>query len=335
MTLVVTGATGFIGRALLPALAARGYRVRACRRRQSHGSEAPSGVEWRECDLLRPETLPGALEGARGAYFLVHSMGDGGGDFRALERRSASNFAEAAARSGLERIVYLGGVAPRASASPHLASRLEVGELLRGGAVPALELRASMVIGNGSASWQIVRDLALRLPVMVLPAWLRSRTRPVALEDVIVALVAAAELPLPRSAWFDLPGPEVLSGQQILQRISALRGRRPPALEVPLLTPRLSALWLKLVTRTDFALARELVVGLTEDLLPEDERFWELCGHTQLVPFDEAASRALSTEPPPSGLVERIGRLEEALVGLLGSRPNRPASAPRRGRPRS
>ncbi len=176
-----------------------------------------------------------------------------------------------------------------------------------------------MVIGNGSASWQIVRDLALRLPGMLLPTWLKSRTRPVALSDVIAALVAAAELPLLSSEWFDLPGPEILSGRQILERIAALRGRRILALEVPLLTPQLSALWLKLVTRTDFTLARELVLGLRQDLLPKDERFWQLIGHPQLMPFDEAARRALANEPRQPGVAEQVARLEEKLVDLTAA----------------
>jgi uncharacterized protein YbjT (DUF2867 family) len=159
-----------------------------------------------------------------------------------------------------------------------------------------------MVIGNGSASWQIVRDLAMRLPAMVLPRWLKSRTRPVALDDVVAALIAAAELPLETSAWFDIPGPEIMSGRQILERIAALRGRRILAVEVPMLTPQLSALWLRLVTRTDFALARELVLGLGEDLLPANERFWNLIGHTQLVSFDDAARRALASESRDAGV---------------------------------
>ena len=165
---------------------------------------------------------------------------------------------------------------------------------MRSGPVQAVELRASMVIGTGSASWQIVRDLALRLPFMVLPRWLKSRTRPIGLDDVVFALVAAAALPLQESTWFDIPGPEILSGRQILERIAALRGRRILAVEVPFLTPQLSALWLRLVTRTDFSLARELVLGLGEDLLPKDDHFWQLANHQQLLSFDEAAARALS-----------------------------------------
>ena len=293
---LVTGATGFIGQSLIRALEARGARVVAASRRPVSSLKDERGVEWRQCDLLDAASLPAAFRNVRVAYYLVHSMAGGQAGFRALERRSAEAFAAAAANAGIERIVYLGGPAPPGPPSEHLRSRLEVGEILRASSVTTVELRAAMVIGNGSASWQIVRDLAMRLPVMVLPRWLGSRTRPVALADVIAALVAAAELPLEQSEWFDLPGPDVVSGQQILERIAALRGRRFLALKVPCLTPELSALWLKLVTRTDFALARELVLGLKDDLLPKDERFWALSGHTQLLSFDDAARRALAAE---------------------------------------
>ena len=290
---LVTGASGFIGRALVPALRERGWRVVATSRRSRSDAD---GVQWRVCDLLDPASLPEAFRGARVAYFLVHSMGGDRSSFRDLERRTAQAFVVAAANAGVERIVYLGGPAPPGVPSEHLRSRLEVGEILRAGPVPVVELRASMVIGNGSASWQIVRDLAVRLPVMVLPKWLSSRTRPVALADVVQALVSAADLPLSHSDWFDIPGPETMNGQQILERIAALRGRHFLALKVPFLSPRLSALWLRLITRTDFALARELVLGLQADLLPKDERFWSLIGHTQLLSFDAAARAALANE---------------------------------------
>lgn len=290
---LVTGGTGFIGRALIPVLQARGFRVVATSRRPR---AAAHGVEWRTCDLLDAASLPAAFAGARVAYYLVHSMGGGHPNFRELERQTAEAFVVAAAKAGVERIVYLGGPAPPGVPSEHLQSRLEVGEILRAGAVPVAELRASMVIGHGSASWQIVRDLAVRLPVMVLPKWLGSRTRPVALQDILEALVAAADMPLAQSEWFDLPGPEVMSGQQILERIALLRGRRFLALKVPFLSPELSALWLRLITRTDFALARELVLGLQQDLLPKDDRFWSLIHHPQLTSFDAAARDALASE---------------------------------------
>ncbi|MEO6603238.1 MAG: NAD(P)H-binding protein [Polyangiaceae bacterium] len=293
---LVTGATGFIGRALLQELVARGEPVVALSRHPVNEGSTERGVTWRVCDLLSPDTLPHALEGVRVAYYLVHSMGSGQPGYRALERRSAEAFVAAAAAAGVERIVYLGGPAPPGLPSEHLRSRLEVGEVLRSGSVLTVELRAAMVIGNGSASWRIVRDLAMRLPVMVLPRWLGSRTRPVALADVITALVAAARLPLESSEWFDLPGPDTVSGQQILERIAAIGGRHFFAIKVPFLTPQLSALWLKLVTGTNFAVARELVLGLTADLLPKDDRIWGLLGHTHLISFDEAARKALASE---------------------------------------
>lgn len=300
---LVTGATGFIGRALVAALRARGKPLLATTRRPAESMTAIESVTWRTCDLLAPETLPAAVAGARVAYYLVHSMSGGGDHFRQHERRCAQAFVAAAAEAGVERIIYLGGPAPPGRVSEHLRSRLAVGEILRAGPVPAIELRASMVIGRGSASWQIVRDLAIRLPVMVLPRWLRSRSRPVALEDVIDALIAAADLPIERNQWFDIPGPEVLSGRQILERIADVRGRRFLAIEVPALTPRLSSLWLKLVTRTDFGLARELVDGLVADLLPKDDRYWALIGHTDLIDFDDAARRALASESLRRGSV--------------------------------
>ena len=154
-SILVTGGTGFVGRALLPALAAAGHRVRATTRDVSRRSKAPA-IEWVRCDVTDRADVERALEGMDAAYFLVHSMGKGRRDYADVERRVALQFEEAAARTGVKRIVYLGGVAPADPPSKHLQSRLDVGEILRTGTVPTLELRASMVVGNGSASWQIV-----------------------------------------------------------------------------------------------------------------------------------------------------------------------------------
>jgi uncharacterized protein YbjT (DUF2867 family) len=327
---LVTGATGFVGRALVPALLAAGHRVRATARRIPAGADRR--VEWLATDLSRPEGLSPLLAGAGAAYFLVHGMAQDG-DYPEVERRTAAGFARAAARARVKRIVYLGGVRPRGRPSRHLASRLAVGEILRAGAVPALELRASMIVGPGSTSWQVVRDLALRLPALVLPAWGRSRTCPVALADVVAALVAALAVPLPEGgAVADLPGPDEVTVREILERVAALRGRALPAVAAPLPAPRLSALWVKLVSDADWRVVRELVQGLEHDLLPgAGPSFWSAIGRRRLLSFDTAARRALAAERPAAGLGGALRALGEELVAAVSS-PSR--AGPRRRRPR-
>jgi uncharacterized protein YbjT (DUF2867 family) len=315
---LVTGATGFVGEALLATLLTEGLVVRATTRGKRPGLDPRA--EWVEADLSRAGDLARALEGVRAAYFLVHGMAEGREDYAAQERRVAASFAEEAARAGLERVVYLGGVAPAGPPSPHLASRLEVGEVLRAGRVPTLELRASMIVGARSASWRIVRDLALRLPAMVLPAWARSRTCPIGIEDMVAALVAAPHVPLAGSAWFDVPGPEVLPVGEILARVAALRGRRLVSIRAPVGAPRVSSLWLKLVSDAEWTVARELVLGLLSDLLPADDRYWALAGLPPRMSFDEAARRALLADPPPAGFRGRLMALEESLVDRFSPR---------------
>ncbi len=317
MTVLVLGATGFVGRALVPALLAAGESVRAVTR---SGRSGLVGPEWVRCDVREPETLPQALDGVDCVYYLVHSMGAGLDEFRAVERRSAEAVARAAAESGCRRIVYLGGVEPTGPPSEHLASRLEVGAVFRAGSVPTLELRAAMIVGNGSASWQILRDLALRLPIMLLPRWLDSKSCPIALPDVVTALLDARVVPLDTSAWFDIPGPDVLSAREMIMIVGDLQGRRIPALRVPVLTPRLSAGWLKLISRADYDVARELVLGLREDLLPRDRRYWEIAGHAPNWSFRAAARHALHTESRQPGVLGWFGRREENVMRRFGRR---------------
>ena len=220
------------------------------------------------------------------------------GDFEEREARAARHFASAAARAGLERVVYLGGVLPEQEPSKHLRSREETGRILREeGEVPCVELRASMIIGHGSASWRIVRDLCARLPAMLLPSWLESRTEPVALEDVVHALRMSMKMPLKSSLVLGIPGPELLTLKEVVKRTSALLGSDPVMIDVPLLSPALSKGWLTLVTRTDPAIAGELVEGLRHDLIARDELAWDhFAGEHELVSFDEAAARALEGE---------------------------------------
>jgi uncharacterized protein YbjT (DUF2867 family) len=315
-SILVTGATGFVGRSLVPALLDAGYEIRATTRNVARRAPVDR-LEWVRCDVTRRADLEQALHGVDAVFFLVHAMGAGAHDYAKSERHVALDLRDAAARAGVKRIVYLGGVAPAGEPSEHLKSRLAVGEVLRAGAVPTIELRASMIIGSGSASWQIVRDLAMRLPAMLLPSWTASRTRPIAIDDVVVALVRALEIPLPRSAWYDVPGPDTVSGREILSTIAALRGRRVPGVPVPFLSVSLSSWWLKLVTRADFALARELVLGFKTDLLPKDERYWSEIGYAPAFSFEAAARKALEDEASGLGLRGAAGRLEEAVVQLL------------------
>lgn len=310
-----------------PGLEAAGWRVRGMSRSANRARRRWPELDWVEADVDDEASLRAAFDGCAAALYLVHGMSEGPG-FRRRERAAAERFARLAAEAGLSKIVYLGGVAPAGRASPHLASRLDVGERLRSGPVPALELRASMIVGHGSLSWLIVRDLAARLPVMVLPRWLESRTQPVAIDDVATALVRAVDLPLEGSAWFDLPGPRILSGREILELTAREMGlHRPLMLEVPLLTPRLSSLWIRFVTRADWAVAREVVIGLTSDLIASDDRFWRLVEHPDRMRFDEAVRKALAAERSEASIGGAWGTVERVLARVSGGGPStRPAT---------
>jgi uncharacterized protein YbjT (DUF2867 family) len=245
--------------------------------------------------------------------YLVHGMGRRSG-YEEREQAAAVVLAEEAARAGVERIVYLGGVAPLGPQSRHLQSRLWTGEILRAGPVPVFELRAAMIVGHGGTSWRIVRDLATRLPAMVLPRWLATRSRPIAIDDVVFGLETALDLPLDCAGVHELPGPEILSAKDVLIRIARLRGTRPLTIDVPVLSPHLSSYWLKLITEADYHVARELVEGLSSDLLPTHPSLWSLAPDHRLVSFDDAASRALaqdrgSLRPGTARMEEEIGRL--------------------------
>jgi uncharacterized protein YbjT (DUF2867 family) len=239
-----------------------------------------------------------ALDGCDAAFFLVHAMTGAKEDYGKRELAEAQKFAKIAERRKLKRIVYLGGLAPSADVmSKHLASRLAVGRALREGVVPCLELRASVIVGDGSASFQILRDLAARLPAMLMPKWLDNRTEPIAIDDVVAALVAALAVPLAESAVYDLSGEEILSGREMLLRTAAILGVRPHTIRVPLLTPRLSARWLWLISGVDYRLAQELVDGLKRDLLAELHGYRELAHLPKPLTFDEAVRRAIAEGP--------------------------------------
>ncbi len=304
--MLVTGATGFVGSHLREALARAGYGAVAATRDPERAARRGVQTEMVRLDLLDRETVGRAVRGCRAAFYLVHGMTEHA-DYAQVEERQAETFRLAAREAGLERIVYLGGPRPAGEPSAHLRSRLRTGEILRRGPVPALELQASMIIGAGSESFRMVRDLAARLPWMVLPRWLETRTQPIAIDDVTEALVRALSLPLPESRVLALPGPEILSGRQILERTARRMGLTPSMLGVPFLTPRLSSYWIQWVTRADHRVAAQLVQGLTHDLVAPDRGFWELFPEHRLIPFDQAVDRALREETEPLSMGARLG----------------------------
>jgi uncharacterized protein YbjT (DUF2867 family) len=297
---LLTGATGFVGSRLFDALARAGLDGTCSSRDPQRAALKFPGRRWVELDVEKPHTMGPAMKGADTVIYLVHSMATTA-DYARVERVAATAIAAAAAEAGCAHIVYLGGVEPQGPPSNHLQSRLETGRILRGGTVPATELRAGMIIGEGSESWQICRDLA-RLPAMVLPQWLKTRSQPVAIDDVVAALTFVAAQAPQRSRVFDLPGPDIVSAREILERIAAACGRRPWMVEVPWLTPRLSSYWLRFVTRADARVARELIAGLTSDLIATQPTLWDqMQGHAPLH-FEDAMQLALASihGRPPS-----------------------------------
>jgi len=302
---VVAGATGFVGRHLLAYLADAGVPLRGGTRRPDLAAARHPRFDWVALDLDDPGTLDMALSGARAVVHLVHHMNDPRGDLVARETAAAKTLVAAAERAGVERIVYLGAPVPKGASSSHIRAREATGRVLHDSAIPCFELRASMIVGVGSESWLIVRDLAMRLPAMVLPNWLRSRTQPIWIGDVVAAIARCLALPTADAGVWDLPGPEVMTAKEIVMRTAAADGRRPPSIGVPVLTPALSSTWIRLVTRADMDIARKLVDGLTTDLVVEDDGLYARCPDLPRTPFDEAARRALEEEPEVAGVASR------------------------------
>jgi uncharacterized protein YbjT (DUF2867 family) len=297
MRVLLTGATGYVGGQLLAELARTGHPVRCVvRRPESLGQPLPAGVEAVRGDALDPDSLRTAMAGVTVAYYLVHSMASRG-DFEEEDRQASRNFGEAARTAGVRRIVYLGGLGeggPELSA--HLRSRHEVGDILRASGVPVIELRASIVIGSGSLSFEIVRALVDRLPVMVTPLWVAARAQPIGIEDLLRYLLAAADLSqlAADSATphriFEIGGPDVVSYGELMREYARQRGLRRWMISVPVLTPRLSSLWLGLVTPVQARVGRRLIDSIR---------------HATVV-RDGAARRAFAIEP--AGVPEAIAR---------------------------
>jgi len=269
--ILLTGASGYIGGELLSTLSSRGETVRCLVRDPSAlGKPLASGVEVVQADLLKADTLPDALTGCDTAYYLVHSMG-GPRDFAEADRQAARNFGAAAKAAGVRRIIYLGGLAePGSRVSHHLASRLEVGQILRDSGVPVIEFRASVVLGPGSLSFEIMRSLVERLPVMITPRWVRVPCQPIAADDLLAYLTGALDLPVGEGAAIQIGGADTVSYGGLMVEYARQRGLWRPIIPVPVLTPWLSSLWLRLIVPAQAKVGRRLIEGLSAPTVVTD-----------------------------------------------------------------
>jgi uncharacterized protein YbjT (DUF2867 family) len=297
MRTLVTGATGFVGGRLAAELLERGDEVACLVRDAGRAAELErAGTELYEGDVLERDSLAPALEGADVAYYLIHGMGRGsGGDFAERERHAARNFAAAVREAGVARTVYLGGLGSRPR-SQHLKSRHETGRLLAAEGPPLSYFRAAMVVGSGSESYKTLRHLVSRLPVMVAPSWLKTRTQPIDVDDVVAYLAQAPGLDAAAGREIEIGGPDVVSYGEMLDRMAVALGKRPrPKLPVPVLSPGLSSRWIGLVTPVDAGVARPLVEGLSTETVVEDPSAASLFDVTPMG-IDAALRKAIAEE---------------------------------------
>lgn len=290
--IAVAGSTGYVGGLLCKRLREEGQEVRALARHpQGAGDLTEVGCDVVKADVLKPLTLRPALDGAEVAYYLVHSMGRGSnGDFAERDKEGAKNFAAAGAAAGVRRIVYLGGLGV---GSEHLSSRHATAETLRAGDVPVAYFRAAAVIGAGSESFRTVFYLVRRLPLMVTPRWVTTRTQPIAIDDVLAFLAGAADLEAPLDRELQIGGPDVTTYGGMIDELARALDRRPPLrITVPVLTPGLSSLWIGLVTPVDSGVARPLIEGLATETVVRDPSGMDLFAGVERTRLPAALAQA-------------------------------------------
>lgn len=296
MRYLVFGASGYIGTNLVPFLHNHGLTVRAAARNlEVLRSRAWHGVELVQADALAPETLPAALADVDTAFYLVHSMA-AGREFGKLDLVAAEKFAAAAAAAGVRRIVYLGGLVPDDAAGEHILSRQETGEVLRRGPTPVTEIRAGIIIGAGSAAFEVMRDLALHLPIMVTPRWVRAVSPPIALANLLSYLLEISRIPAAAGQIYDAGGPELVSYEDMMKLVAEIAGKRQPVIiPVPVLSPGLSSYWLGLITAVPPDIAKALIGGLKHDFTADDAALREQVPQ-QLLTVREAIAAAFESE---------------------------------------
>ncbi|WP_031530630.1 SDR family oxidoreductase [Dyadobacter crusticola] len=295
MKVLLTGATGYIGKRLLPVLLENGHEVICCVRDKNRfpteGIYAQSGISLIEVDFLKDEIAGELPEGIDAAYYLIHSMSSEQGDFEKMEEKSALNFVKLLRGTQVRQIIYLGGITNSSNLSKHLSSRKKVEEILGSCDIPLTAVRAGIIVGSGSASFEIIRDLVEKLPVMITPKWLTTRSKPISIRNILEYLygVLLNEKTFGRS--FDVGGPEVLTYKEMLLQFAEVRGLKRYIITVPVMTPKLSSYWLYFVTSTSFKLASNLVNSMKVDVVPENDELEKLLDITP-VTYREAVSLA-------------------------------------------
>lgn len=294
-TIMVTGATGYIGGRLVPRLLDKGYNVRVLARDTTRlvGREWLDDVEVYEGDVLKPETLKGALEGVYAAYYLIHSM-SGNSNFHERDLRAARNFADAVREQNVERIIYLGGLGdPESNLSAHLESRQQTGEALRESGVPVTEFRAGVVVGSGSISFEMLRNLTERVPIMICPKWVYTHTQPIAIRDALAYLISALEIPESAGKIIEIGGDDRLRYYDMMMQYAEVRGLRRFIIPVPVLTPRLSSYWVHFVTPIPSDMARPLIMGLRNEAVADTSLAKQLFPDIEPISYKCAVELAL------------------------------------------